>query len=248
MCVHSSSRRLPVLPRPWPPVPNPSRDRRALGRRRGVPTVGKRAGRGRDRPHRRTLGRRHRPAETHAPCRREASIALDYTHDGTRLAVAGTDRSVRIWDLDGPDEPVVLSDPSEGLASVAFSPDGRMLATGGGDCPHIIQEPKGKVPPADGDGRTIRLWDPIAGTTIRSLRGHIGSIHGLAFSPDGTRLASAGADQCVRIWNVATGEVSFLLRGHSGRSSASHSAPMERSSSRPERIGRSAAGTWRPAV
>jgi len=143
------------------------------------------------------------------------SIALSYTPDGSRLAVASTDRSVRVWDLGAPGEPVVLSDHREGVASVAFSPDGRMLATGGGDSPHIVQEPMGKFPAAEGEGRTIRLWDPATSTTTRELHGHVGSIHALAFSPDGARLASAGADQHVRIWNVATGEVSLVLDGHS---------------------------------
>jgi len=143
------------------------------------------------------------------------SIALCYTQDGTRLAVAGTDRSVRLWDLGASGDPVVLSDHREGVASVAFSPDGKLLATGGGDCPHIVQEPMGKFPAAEGEGRTIRLWEIATGTTIRSLHGHIGSIHALAFCPDGKKLASAGADHRVRIWKVATGEVSFDLHGHS---------------------------------
>jgi len=143
------------------------------------------------------------------------SIALSYTPDGTRLAVAGNVRSVRLWDLAAPGEPLVLSDNREGVASVAISPDGKMLATGGGESPHIVQEPMGKFPAAEGEGRTIRLWDPATGTNARELHGHIGSIHALAFSPDGARLASAGADQHVRIWNVATGEVSLVLDGHS---------------------------------
>jgi WD40 repeat protein len=142
-----------------------------------------------------------------------AAIALAYDPNGTRLAVAGTDRSVRIWDLGAVREPVVLSDHREGVASVAFSPDGKMLATGGGDAPAVVQEPKGKFPPALGPGRSIRLWNPVTGREVRTLEGHIGSIHGLSFHPDGTRLASAGADGSVRIWNIATGETSLVRQG-----------------------------------
>jgi WD40 repeat protein len=142
-------------------------------------------------------------------------IALSYAHDGGRLAVASTDRCVRLWDLGAAKEPTVLSDDQEGVASVAFRPDGKMLATGGGDFPHIVQRPTGKFPPAEGQPRTIRLWDPASGATIGTLHGHIGSIHALAFSPEGRRLASAGADQRVRIWNFATGEIGLELPGHS---------------------------------
>ena len=142
-------------------------------------------------------------------------IALAYNRQGTHLATVGTDRNVRIWDLAANREPLVLSDEREGIASVAFSPDGKILATGGGAPPEVIQAPKGKFPAAENDGRTIRFWNPSTGAQIRSMRGHTGSIHALAFSPDGTRLASAGADGIVRIWDPATGKLGVTLRGHS---------------------------------
>jgi eukaryotic-like serine/threonine-protein kinase len=144
-------------------------------------------------------------------------IALAYNRDGTRLAavVAGVIRSVQIWDLTTEHDPVVITDWREGLASVTFSPDGKLLATGGGNPPEIIQVPAGKSVPPESDARTIRLWDPATGKEVRALRGHVGSIYALAFSPDGTTLATAGADRDVRIWDVATGEPRVTLHGHS---------------------------------
>ena len=59
-------------------------------------------------------------------------IGLTYNHQGTRLATIGTDRNVRIWDLTTIRRPLLLSDLREGLASIAMSPDGTLVATGGG--------------------------------------------------------------------------------------------------------------------
>jgi eukaryotic-like serine/threonine-protein kinase len=142
-------------------------------------------------------------------------IALAYNRQGTHLATVGTDRNVRIWDLAANGQPLLLSDLKEGIASVAFSPDGKVLATGGGIPPRVIQAPEGKFPAAENGGRTIRFWNSSTGGEIRALRGHTGSIHAVAFSADGARLASAGADGIVRIWEAATGQLCVSLQGHS---------------------------------
>ena len=84
-----------------------------------------------------------------------------------------------------------------GVRAVAFSSDGRLLATGG-------------------DDKTVRLWDPATGEHLRALTGHTGMLWGVAFSPDGQLLASGDNDKTVRLWDPATGEHLRTLTGHTG--------------------------------
>src|SRR5262249_1528581 len=71
---------------------------------------------------------------------------------------------------------------------------------------------------ASNDG-TVKLWDPATGQELRTLRGHRGGVWSVAFSPDGTRLASAGsdADGTVKVWDITSGAGSRALAGRGTR-------------------------------
>lgn len=116
-----------------------------------------------------------------------------------RIAVAtgtaGTAGEVRIFSRQN--NPTLLSKHiiaahSDLIHDLAFSPDGKILATTGYD-------------------RLIKLWDVETGKELRTLKDHSDSVYGIAFSPDGKLLASAAADRAVKVWDVATGKRLYTL-------------------------------------
>jgi WD40 repeat protein/serine/threonine protein kinase len=82
-----------------------------------------------------------------------------------------------------------------GSWTLAFSPDGSLVAAGGIDHPH----------------HTVKIWDATTGRFIRSLPGHSQYISEVVFSPDGKLLAAGSGDSTVRVWDVATGREIYTL-------------------------------------
>ncbi|KAK5673979.1 hypothetical protein LTS10_013255 [Elasticomyces elasticus] len=87
------------------------------------------------------------------------------------------------------------------VSAVAFSPDGKTVASGSWD-------------------KTVRLWDRATGEERQKLEGHDDGVCAVAFSPDGKTVASGSWDKTVRLWDAATGEERQKLEGHDGAVSA----------------------------
>jgi Planctomycete cytochrome C/WD domain, G-beta repeat len=127
--------------------------------------------------------------------------ALAFDRKGEALAVAsgrpGTSGEVRVYFVPPSGLPtgrpeLTLNAHKDVVLDVAFSPDGRTLATCGYD-------------------RLIKLWDANTGKERLTLKDHSDSVYSLSFSPDGKLLASGGADRAVKVWDVATGSRLYTL-------------------------------------
>ena len=133
-------------------------------------------------------------------------VVFAYSADGSMLASGDAVSSATLWDAKTGAKlksltwktarvPMTIYRPVR--TSLAFSPDGKMLASGS-------------------DDYTIRLFDTAEGTPLHTLEGHELDIISVVFSPDGGALASVSGDKTVRLWDTKTGAVRRTLQPEMG--------------------------------
>jgi WD40 repeat protein len=137
--------------------------------------------------------------------------SVAFSADGQRLAIVhgGGGASVALggvqdWDVNTGKGLLRLKGDTDHVNGLAFSTDGRWLATAGSDLTGL-------------NDAGVRIWDAESGKELLTLKGHAGAVLCVAFSPDGKRLAAAGYDPTIRLWDTATGQELLILKGHIGR-------------------------------
>ncbi|MEH2205144.1 MAG: serine/threonine-protein kinase [Nostoc sp.] len=131
--------------------------------------------------------------------------SVAFSPQGQFLASASYDRTIRLWQIESSQRELqnrpcysllsTLSGHAWAVLTVAFSPDGKILATGS-------------------DDNTIKLWEVNTGQLICTLVGHSWSVVAVAFTADGETLLSASCDKTVKLWRVSTAEEIVTLSGH----------------------------------
>jgi len=163
--------------------------------------------------------------------------AVRFSPDEKVLAVGGY-RQVRLLDPASGKVVATLAGHAGLVRSLAFSPDGKLLAAAGGVAQiggeikiwdvqshqlvktiqghhdsiySVAWSPDGKLLATGSYDRLVKLWDVGTGKESKNLQDHIDAVFAVAFSPDGKRLASASQDRTVKIWDIASGKRLYTL-------------------------------------
>jgi WD40 repeat protein len=128
--------------------------------------------------------------------------SLGWSGDGKCLASGSHDGTVRLWDA-GSGKERARQSPGVPVLGVALAPDGTLVAAACG------------WPFQPTEAGAVHVWDTRQRRERFCLRNHLGAVRCVAFTGDGKRLLSGGADRTIRVWDLAFGTETLVLRGHS---------------------------------
>ncbi len=169
----------------------------------------------------------------------DASWAVAISSNGTYWAAGSRRGEVRVWREAGQMLHLAWQAHTGEVPALAFSPDGRTLASGSWDgivklwdlergallwtssqtnsIQSLAFAPDGRTLASGGLDAVVRLWDAQLGTNLQTLSGHSGPVYALAWSPDGSLLASGGFDGGIRLWEMQGAQPGTgvrILAGH----------------------------------
>jgi WD40 repeat protein/DNA-binding SARP family transcriptional activator len=133
-----------------------------------------------------------------------------FTPDGRLLASASRDGTARVWDPNSGDLLVTVADSGSPLRGVAISPDGKYLATGGDDYKARIY--KLEIEPREARAELLHVLN--GHIQANPVGGLFPGLTAVAFSPDGSKLATGGVDGFAKVWQVESGQELLSVQGH----------------------------------
>ena len=112
----------------------------------------------------------------------DSVFAVAFSPDGTKLAAAGADRALRVWEVATGKELALIEDHADWIFDLAWSPDGKRLATASRD-------------------KTSKVFDVEKKESVATFPGHAETVYCVSFAPDGKSIVTGGADNQIRVWN-----------------------------------------------
>ena len=123
--------------------------------------------------------------------------SLVMNSEGTILASASSDKTVKLWSLPEGQLLSTLEGHNGSVTSVAMNSEGSLLASASSD-------------------KTVKLWSLPEGQLLSTIKGHTESVNSVAMNSEGTLLASGGGDKTVKLWSLPKGQFICTLEGHTG--------------------------------
>ena len=157
--------------------------------------------------------------------------SLSYSPDGAYLASSFWDNEIKLWDIATEKCIKTFGGHTNSVSSVAYSFDGKYLATGSADGVklwnvttgehikklngqgNVVYSPDGKYI-ASRTSKVVNLSEVATGECIKRFEGHTDTIYSVAYSPDGKYITSGSEDKTIKLWKVATGECVKTFEGH----------------------------------